>query len=83
MFITLDTCLRFVLLDSFYYKPTDWAKIYYYYYYRAADGGMTRASEPRSKNFVTGMIVNVKLSNLYMNSTVILVIKKMAIMRTK
>lgn len=50
---------------------------------RAADGGMTRASEPRSKNFVTGIIVNVKLSNLYMNTTVILVIKKMAIMRTK
>ena len=33
LFITLDTCLWFVLLNSFYYKPTDWAKIYYYYYY--------------------------------------------------
>ena len=33
LFITLDTCLWFVLLNSFYSKPTDWAKIYYYYYY--------------------------------------------------
>ena len=38
LFITLDTCLWFVLLNSFYSKPTDWAKIYYYYYFLSSAG---------------------------------------------